>query len=103
MSKVITASTVRNYFREDAKRMESLPEAARASVAEGARGRLHPEVIKAYNVKRAKARRYTEGANAKVKGQAEANRKALAEAGIKVGGRGPLSKEAKAFLAQNKG
>lgn len=45
MSKVITASTVRNYFREDAKRMESLPEAARASVAEGARGRLHPEVI----------------------------------------------------------
>lgn len=62
-----------------------------------------PRSSRSCTAKRAKARRYTEGANAKVKGQAEANRKALAEAGIKVGGRGPLSKEAKAFLAQNKG
>ena len=103
MAKTVTAATVRAYFRADEKRMAALKsDAARHTVAEGARGRLHPEVIKAYNAKRRTTARYAEGANAKVKEAAETNRKVLAEAGIEVGKRGPLSKEAKAYLAQNK-
>lgn len=104
MAKTVTAATVRAYFRAEPKRMDALKtEEARHTVAEGARGRLHPEVIKVYNAKRRTTARYAEGANAKVKAETEANRKRLVEAGIEVGKRGPLSKEAKAFLAQRKG
>lgn len=105
MAKTVTAATVRAYFREDATRVSkaNLSPEAQHTLREGAKGRLHPEVIKAYNAKRRTTARYAEGANAKVKEAAEANRQTLAEAGIHVGARGPLSKEAKAFLAQRKG
>lgn len=92
MSKPVTAAVVRDYFRADEARMERLSEGARATVAQGARGRLHPEVIKAFNSRRKPQRRYVLGANKVVKAQAAAQRAALAESGVKVGTRGPLPK-----------
>lgn len=103
MTNIVTAATVRDYFRADAKRMGALSEAAQKTVTPGARGLLHPEAIKAFNGKRAKNRRYAVG-NTKVKAGVTAEQRAsLAEAGIPVGKRGPLSKAAKAHLRQNKG
>lgn len=105
MAKTVTASTVRAYFRENTARVTkaNLSDAAKHTLREGARGRLHPEVIEAYNKKRRTESRYALGANAKVKSEREAQRQRLIDAGVEVGKRGPLTKEAKAYLAQNKG
>lgn len=102
MSKIVTAAEVRTALRTSGK-AASLSEAAQATVAEGARGRLHPEAIKAFNKGRKAHRRYVLGAGSQVKAQAVAARAAAAEAGIPVGKRGPLPKAAKVALGQVKG
>lgn len=102
MSKPVTAAAVRDYFRADEARMSRLSPEAQATVATGARGRLHKEAVKVFNTKRSKDRRYVLGATKKVTAARDAERKALIDAGIAVGKRGPLSKDAKAFLAQSK-
>lgn len=99
MSKsTVTAATVREFFRADEKRMARLPEAAQVTVAKGARGRLHPEVIAEFNKRRKADRRYEVGASGAVVAERKAQRKALAESGVAVGKRGPLSKDALAAL-----
>lgn len=102
MSKsTVTAATVREFYRANAKRMGRLSEAAQATVAEGARGRLHPQVIKDYN--RGRKNTYALGAGKAVAAAREAERAALREAGVEVGKRGPLSAAAKVALTQPKG
>ena len=102
MSKsTVTAADVREYFRADEKRMSALSEQAQRTVQAGARGKVSPEAIKKFNVKRRKDRRYVVGASSAVKAQAKAQRSALIEQGL-AGKRGPLSKAAKAALAQPK-
>lgn len=103
MTVSVTAAAVRDYFRADEKRMGRLSEAAQATVKEGARGRLHAQAIKEFNSKRKAHRRYVLGASKAEVTRKEAERAALREAGVTVGARGPLSKEAKAVLAQPKG
>lgn len=100
---IVTAADVRAYFRADEKRMNALPAEAQATVREGARGRLHPQAIKGFNSKRRQDRRYVLGASGKAKAEVKAQRETLAAQGVTVGKRGPLSKEAKAVLAQSKG
>lgn len=98
-----TASDVRKFYADPTKgaaRVAALkhPE----SVLPGARGRLHPEVIAGYNKGKPEARRYVTGstlaANAKAKAEAEALRAQAVKAGLTVGSRGPLSKEAQKAL-----
>lgn len=90
----VTAATVREFLTADPKRMERLPEVARKSVTgttdKGARGRLHPAAIKAYNKGRKPERQYVEGAGKAVKADAQALRAKAVAAGA--GKRGPLPK-----------
>ena len=106
MTKTITANAVRTYFRADAKRFEALSPEAQKTVAEGARGRLHPDAIKAFNVKRRKDARYVSGntliVTAESKAKARETREAIAAKGIPVGKRGRLSKTALEALAPAK-
>lgn len=98
MSKsVVTAAEVREFYRADAKRMSRLSDAAKVTVAEGARGRLHPEVVADHNKAR-RTRQYVTGASKAAKAAKAAQRDALVEKGFAVGKRGPLSKEALAAL-----
>jgi len=96
MAKTLTAADVRAYFRAKPERLSALSEAAQHTVAEGARGKVHPDAIKAFNAKRRKDSRYVVGASKvvaeKSKADAQARRAALAAAGHKVGTRGPLPK-----------
>ena len=92
----VTASTVREFFRNNEKRFASLSEAAQTTVAEGARGRLHPEVIKSFN--KGRKNRYELGATSAVAQAKRAQRAELVEKGL-AGKRGPLRKE---VLAQVK-
>lgn len=98
----VVAGTVRDYFRVDAKRMDRLSPEAQATVKPGARGRLHPQAIKAFNAKRKADRRYVLGAT-KVANTVKAEQRASLRAQGLAGERGPLSKAAKAALAQPKG
>ncbi len=95
--RTVTAREVRAYFAADPKRVEALPEAARVSVAEGARGRIHPAAVALHNKRRKVA--YSTGATkvsvARAKVAAAALRTQAAAAGFTVGDRGPLPK---AFL-----
>lgn len=102
MSKsTVTAREVREFFRAEAKRMSALSPEAQATVAEGARGRLHPQAVKVHNSRR-RTRQYVLGASTEAaREQAEA-RRAAQEAGL-TGKRGPLSRKAQEFLAQSKG
>lgn len=103
MTVSVTAASVRSYFRAEAKRVDRLSPEAQATVAEGARGRLHPQAIKEFNSKRKAHRRYVLGATkADVTAKAAA-REALRAQGVAVGKRGPLPKAAKVALAQSKG
>lgn len=102
MTKTVTAAEVRNFFREDAKRLDALSPAARVTVAEGARGRLHPEAVKVHNTRR-RTRQYVLGASKDAVAAQRGLRAAAAEAGVSVGKRGPLSKAAREVLAQSKG
>lgn len=90
-AQVVTANTVREFFRADEKRVARLKDAKAAhTVADGARGRLHPEVIKAYNKGRKADRQYVEGVGKVVKADAQALRAKAVAAGA--GKRGPLPK-----------
>ncbi len=98
MSKTVTAHDVRAWFTDE--RVAALPEAARKCLSPTARGRLHPDVIKAFNAKRRKDSRYSSGNSNAVKAAAKAEAAALralaVEQGVvKVGQVGPLPK---AFL-----
>lgn len=103
----VTASTVRARLATDAKRTAGLSEDALHTLRAGARGRLHPEVIAAYNKGRKPAQRYVLGASraeAVAKREAaKAAREAAVKAGLTVGTRGPLPKAAKEVLSQSKG
>lgn len=97
-----TAADVRALFRTNEKRMARLDEAAQATVKEGARGRLHPQAIKEFNKGRKAHRRYVLGATKDAKAAQAALREKAAQAGVTVGKRGPLSKEAKVALGLSK-
>lgn len=98
-----TAADVRAFLRSNPKRVERLSEQAQATLREGARGRLHPEVIASYNKGRKPERQYVLGRGRLAKAEAKQARERAAEAGVEVGKRGPLPKAAKEFLAQPKG
>jgi len=95
----VTATDLRNFYRADPKRMARLSPEAQRTVAEGARGRVHPEAVADHN-KRRKVQ-YVTGASGVArdaqKAQAKALRAEAARAGFTVGKRGPLPK---AFLAE---
>jgi hypothetical protein len=93
-----TAADVRALFRSNPERFNRLTEAAQATVAEGARGRLHPGAVKEFNKGRKAHRRYVLGATTAATEARKAQRAALAQAGVAVGKRGPLSAEALASL-----
>lgn len=98
----VTASTVRAFFAADPKRAERLKtDKARHTVAEGARGRLHPEVIAAYNRGRKPERQYVLGVGVKAKAEAQTLRAQVVAAGG--GKRGPIAKAVRESLAQPKG
>lgn len=98
----VTAKTVREFFAADEKRVARLKsDKARHTVAKGARGRLHPEVIAAYNKGRKPERQYVLGAGKAVKAEAAALREKVVAAGG--GKRGPIAKAVRESLAQPKG
>lgn len=97
-----TAADVRALFRNDEKRLAALSPEAAATVQAGARGRLHPEAIKAFNKGRKAHRRYVLGATKASVAQRKAQREALVKAGVEVGKRGPLNAAAKEALASVK-
>lgn len=86
----VTAATVRSFFRGNEKRLHALSPEAQATVAEGARGRLHPEAVKSFN--RGRKNRYELGATAEVAAARKAARAVLVEKGL-AGTRGPLRKD----------
>lgn len=98
----ITAAVVRQRMSTDAKRTAGLSEKALHTLAPGARGRLHPEVIAAYNKGRKPAQRYVLGAtrqaNIAAKAEAQALREQAKAKGLTVGTRGPLPKSVLASL-----
>lgn len=101
-AQAVTAATVREFFRADEKRVARLKsDEARHTVREGARGRLHPEVIAAYNKGRKPERQYALGAGKAVKAQAQERRAAAIAMGA--GKRGPLPAHVRESLAQSKG
>lgn len=103
----VTAAYLRSDLRSKPNRTKGLSDAALATIAEGARGKVHPDAVRAFNKGRPAHRHYVVGATkavtATAKAQAAAKREALAEAGVAVGKRGPLPKAAKQVLAQSKG
>jgi hypothetical protein len=112
----VTASDVREHFRNDQAAFDALSEAAQNTVAKGARGRLHPEAREAFNKGRKPSEQYGEGAPRTIaltykhvtksapKGRnktvhiPEAEARALA--GEVAGKRGPLSKAALVAAAE---
>lgn len=99
MYQPITAATVRAYFAERPERVATLSEAAQHTLREGARGRLHPEVVKAYNAKRKQDLRYVLGATKAAAASRASQRAALVEQGL-AKAKGRLSKEALASLSK---
>lgn len=97
---VVTASTVRAFLAAEPKRLDRLSPEARKTVEKGARGRLHPQAIKAYNKGRKPERQYVLGAGRVVKEQAAALREQAQAAGA--GRRGPLSAAVKESLGLTK-
>lgn len=101
-SSIVTAAQVREFFRADEKRIARVSEDAAKTVRKGARGRLHPEVIEAYNKGRKAEKRYVSGATGTAQAQAKAEALALRvkafDQNLAVGARGPLSKEAQVAL-----
>lgn len=94
-----TAAQVRSYLRARPEKVAALSPEAQATVAEGARGRLHQDAVKVYNAKRAKSKRYVLGASKSAEAQRQADRARLRKAGLLgENARGPLSKAAKEFL-----
>lgn len=100
MSNIVTAAVVRERMRADSKRTAGLSDKALHTL--NSRGRLHPDIIKAYNKGRKPAQRYVLGATRTAvtaqKAENKAKREALVKAGVQVGTRGPLPKAALASL-----
>lgn len=97
-----TLAQVREFYRARPERVARLSERAQHTLAEGARGRVPAEVVSDYNRGRKPERQYVVGVGVKAKAEAAEQRAALREQGL-AGTRGPLSKAAKAALAQSKG
>lgn len=95
-----TAADVRAFFAADEKRVARLKNGQK-TVAKGARGRLHPDVIAAYNKGRKPERQYVLGVGKARKAEAVALRAAVVAAGG--GKRGPIAKAVRESLAQPKG
>lgn len=102
-ARTATAADVRAFFRDEAKgsaRMSSLKDAT--CVKPGARGRLSPEAIAAYNKGKTAARRYVTGNTGEVTASAKEAalnlRVAAFDKNVAVGQRGPLSNEARKAL-----
>lgn len=93
-----TAADVRGFYRSNSARMSALSPEAQHTLAEGARGRLHAEVIKGYNKGRKPERQYVLGVGNVVKAERAATRAQAVEAGL-TGKRGPLSKAAQESLS----
>jgi len=98
----VTAAVVRSKMQGDTKRLAGLSDKALHTLRAGARGRLHPEVIAAYNKGRKPNQRYVLGAtrqaNIAAKAEAQALREAAKAQGLTVGTRGPLPKSVVASL-----
>jgi hypothetical protein len=113
-SQPVTASEVREHFRSDESALNALPESAQATVVQGARGRLAPEAIAAFNEGRKPSAQYREGAPRTIaldykrvtKSGTRTKRAFVREsdarrlAGEVAGERGPLSAAAKAVAAE---
>ena len=100
----VTAAEARAFLREP-KRFAALSAEAQATVAEGAKGRLHPEAVALHN-RRRRTRQYVTGATKDASAAAKALR-AEAEAvakrnGLTVGKRGPIPTAVKEVMAQSK-
>jgi hypothetical protein len=89
MSKVITPATVRSFVAARPALVAKLSPEAQANLT--SRGRVHGEVIHAFNVKRSKDKRYVEGMGRQAAAQRKAQRAADVAAG-KAGLRGPVRK-----------
>jgi hypothetical protein len=93
-----TAADVRKFAAENPAKFAKVSEKAAHTLREGARGRLHPEVIAAYNKGRKPERQYVLGRGKEVAAEAKALRAQAVALGA--GRRGPIRKE---VLAQMKG
>lgn len=83
-----TAADVRKFAAENPTRFAKVSDKGLHTVRPGARGRLHPEVIAAYNKGRKADRQYVLGRGKEVKAEADARRaKAVA---LGAGKRGPI-------------
>lgn len=110
----VTAKMVRAEARQGGPRYANLSDAALVTIAEGARGRLHPDVRDAYNADRKPSEQYRETAPKTVQisykhTTASGTRtkrvfipetEARTLAGDKAGARGPLSKAALAAAGE---
>ena len=97
-----TASDLREFFRAHPERVAKFKsEGAAKTVAKGARGRLHPEVIASYNKGRKPERQYVLGVGVKAKAEAADLRAKVVAAGG--GKRGPIAKSVREALSQPKG
>lgn len=95
-----TAAQVRAAVKANPALVESLSEKARHTL--DSRGRMHGEVIAAYNKGKRAEKRYSLGNTASAKAQTAAARAKAVEAGL-TGTRGPLSRAARESLSQPKG
>jgi hypothetical protein len=93
-----TAAQVRAFVSANPKMLDGLSPEARHTVNN--RGRLHREVIKAYNKGVKPEKQYVLGASGRAVAAKAAQRAQAAEKGIAVGARGPLSKAALAALSE---
>jgi hypothetical protein len=83
-----TAASVRADAEARPERYAGLSDAAKHTLAKGARGRLHPDAIKAHNKGKRPNRRYVLGVGVQNKATAQAARAAYVAAGG--GKRGPM-------------
>lgn len=95
-----TAADVRKFAAESPNKFAGLTPEALHTLRPGARGRLHPTVIKAFNKGRKPERQYVLGRGKEVKAEAVALREKVVAAGG--GKRGPIAKAVRETLAQTK-
>lgn len=95
-----TANQVRAAVKSDPRHASTLSDKALHNL--NSRGRLGAEVVGFYNKGKVSGKRYVTGNTKAAKVEAQTTRANLREQGL-AGKRGPLSKAAKAALAQNKG
>lgn len=94
-----TAAQVRAFVSSNEKMLAGLSDAARHTVSN--RGRLHAEVIKAYNKGVKPEKQYVLGNSGRSQSAKAAQRALAVEKGLaKAGSRGPLSKAAMEALNQ---